>query len=257
MVSGYSYRSHPLTIENIDIDATLKKVEKLLSEEKGLSPAMRSMVELLVLVITLLVGRLSRNSRNSSRPPSSDPNHKRERQAKWWRNAGGQGGHEGITLKKVGNPDKVEVLKVDRRKYPRSRYKVVGYEARQVFDIKIARVVTEYRAEIVKGAEGNRIVASFPEGVTKAVQYGPDLKAHAVYMSQYQLIPYKRVHEYFEEQMGTPLSEGSLYNFNKDAYEFLEAFEGKTKAELAKADVLHADETGVNKNGDRYWLHST
>lgn len=41
-------------MENIDIDATLRKVEKLLSEEKGLSPAMRSMVELLVLVITLL-----------------------------------------------------------------------------------------------------------------------------------------------------------------------------------------------------------
>lgn len=245
-----------MTIENIDIDATLKKVEKLLSEEKGLSPAMRSMVELLVLVITLLVGRLSRNSRNSSKPPSSDPNRKRESKAKGERKAGGQGGHEGITLKKVGNPDKVEVLKVDRRKYPRSRYKVVGYEARQVFDIKIARVVTEYRAEIVEGAEGNRIVASFPEGVTKAVQYGPDLKAHAVYMSQYQLIPYKRIQEYFEEQLGIPLSEGSLYNFNKEAYETLEPFDGKARGELAKSEVMHVDETSINKNGDKYWLHS-
>lgn len=71
-----------MTIETIDIDATLQKVEKLLSEEKGLSPTMRSMVELLMLLIRLLVGRLNRNSRNSSKPPSSDPNRKRESKAK-------------------------------------------------------------------------------------------------------------------------------------------------------------------------------
>ena len=245
-----------MTIENIDVDATLQKVEKLLSEEKGLSPAVRSMIELLVLLITLLVGRLNRNSRNSSKPPSSDPNRKRESKAKGERKAGGQKGRDGVTLKKVDNPDEVEVIKVDRRKYPRSKYKVVGYEARQVFDIKISRVVTEYRAEVVEDAKGNRIVASFPEGVTKAVQYGPDLKAHAVYMSQYQLIPYKRIQEYFEGQIGIPLSEGSIYNFNREAYESLEPFDVRAREELTKSEVMHVDETGINKNGDRYWLHS-
>lgn len=245
-----------MTIENIDVDATLQKVEKLLSEEKGLSPAVRSMIELLVLLITLLVGRLSRNSRNSSKPPSSDPNRKRESKAKGERKAGGQKGRDGVTLKKVDNPDEVEVIKVDRRKFPRSRYKVIGYEARQVFDIKISRVVTEYRAEVVEDAKGNRIVASFPEGVTKAAQYGPDLKAHAVYMSQYQLIPYKRIQEYFEGQIGIPLSEGSIYNFNREAYESLEPFEVRAREELAKSEVMHVDETSINKNGERYWLHS-
>ena len=222
-------QADPLTIDNIDIEVTLQKVEKLLSEEKGLSPATRSMVELLVLLITLLVGRLNRNSRNSSKPPSSDPNRKRESKAKGERKAGGQKGREGVTLERVENPDKVEVIKVDRRKLPRGKYKVVGYEARQVFDMKISREVTEYRAEIVEDAKGNRFVAPFPEGVTKAAQYGADLKAHAVYMSQYQLIPYKRIQEYFEEQMGIPVSEGSLYNFNQEAYENLEPVDGKSK----------------------------
>ncbi|GAN31640.1 MAG: hypothetical protein UZ01_01796 [Candidatus Brocadia sinica] len=245
-----------MTIDNIDIEVTLQKVEKLLSEEKVLSPAMRSMVELLVVVITLLVGRLNRNSRNSSKPPSSDPNRKRESKAKGERKAGGQKGREGVTLKRVENPDKVEVIKVDQRKLPRGEYTVVGYEARQVFDMKISREVTEYRAEIVEDAEGNRFIAPFPEGITKAAQYGADLKAHAVYMSQYQLIPYKRIQEYFEEQMSMPVSEGSLYNFNQEAYEYLEIFEEKSKAELTKSEVLHVDETSINKNGDRYWLHS-
>lgn len=245
-----------MTIDNIDIEVTLQKVEKLLSEEKGLSPAMRFMVELLVLLITLLVGRINRNSRNSSKPPSSDPNRKRESKAKGERKAGGQKGREGVTLERVENPDKVEVIKVDRKKLPRGEYTVVGYEARQVFDVEISRVVTEYRAEIVEDAKGNRFVAPFPEGITKAAQYGADLKAHAVYMSQYQLIPYKRIQEYFEEQMSIPVSEGSLYNFNQEAYEYLETFEEKSKAELTKSEVLHVDETSINKNGDRYWLHS-
>lgn len=161
-----------------------------------------------------------------------------------------------MTLQKIDKPDKVEVIKVDRRKLPRGEYKGVGYEARQVFDIKISRVATEYRAEILEDEKGNRFVAFFPEGVAKAVQYGPDLKAHAVYMSQYQLIPYKRIQEYLGEQMGIPVSEGSLYNFNKEAYGVLKPFAEKSKDHLVESEVLHVDETGINVNGDRYWLHS-
>ena len=180
-----------MTINNVDLDVTLKKVETLLSEEKGLSLAMRSMVELLVLLIKLLVNRLNLNSRNSSKPPSSDPNRKKVRKAKGDRKAGGQKGRVGVTLQKVDNPDKTEVIKLDRRKLPPGNYKKAGYESRQVFDIKITRVVTEYRAEILVDKKGTRFVAPFPKGVTKAVQYGSGVKEHSVYMSQFQLIPYR------------------------------------------------------------------
>ncbi|GJQ18605.1 MAG: hypothetical protein HBSIN01_25640 [Candidatus Brocadia sinica] len=56
--------------------------------------------------------------------------------------------------------------------------------------------------------------------------------------------------------MSIPVSEGSLYNFNQEAYECLETFGEKSKAELTKSEVLHVDETSINKNGGRYWLHS-
>jgi len=151
----------------------------------------------------------------------------------------------------------VEVIKVDRRKLPRGEYKEVGYESRQVFDSEISRIVTEYRAEILEDAKGNEFVASFPKGVTKAVQYGADLKAHAVYMSQYQLIPYKRIQDYFREQIEVPVSEGSIYNFNQEAFDLLESFEEKAKEKLSESELLQVDETSVNINGDRYWMHST
>ena len=139
---------------------------------------------------------------------------------------------------------------------PPGKYKKVGYESRQVFDIEISRVVTEYQAEILEDSNGNHFVAPFPEGVTKAVQYGGDLKAHSVYMSQYQLIPYKRIQEYFSDQLGIPVSEGSIYNFNQEAYGSLEPFEVNANEKLAGSALLHADETGININGDRHWLHS-
>lgn len=71
-----------------------------------------------------------------------------------------------------------------------------GYEVRQVIDIDISRYLTEYRVQILQDDQGNRFVAAFPEGVSRPVQYGLGLKANAVYMSQYQLIPYDRVHDH-------------------------------------------------------------
>lgn len=79
-----------MKINGIDVDATLKKVATVLSEEKGLSPAIRSVVELPVLLITLPVSRLNLDSRNSSKPPSGDPNRKKVSRAKGDKKAGGQ-----------------------------------------------------------------------------------------------------------------------------------------------------------------------
>jgi len=111
-----------LKINGIDVDATLKKVKTVLSEEKGLSPAIKSVVELLVLLVTLLVSRLNLDSRNSSKPPSSDPNRKKVSRKKGDKKAGGQKGHVGVTLQKVNNPDKIKVIKVKRRNLPPGKY---------------------------------------------------------------------------------------------------------------------------------------
>ena len=244
-----------MKIENIDIEATIKKVQVLVREDKQLSAATKSMFEILILIITLLTNRLNLNSTNSSKPPSSDPNRKKRPKNKTGKKAGGQKGHVGTTLKKVDDPDKVELIKIDRSQLPVGRYRQVGFESRQVFDIDISRVVTEYRVQILEDDKGNRFVAPFPKGVTKAVQYGTGLKAHSVYMSQFQLVPYNRIQDYFADQLHIPISEGSIFNFNKEAFGFLADFENRATNELAASDLAHADETGINIGGKRHWLH--
>jgi len=244
-----------MVIENIDIEATIEKARQLVDEDKELSASSKSIIEILILVITLLANRLNLNSTNSSKPPSSDPNREKKPKSNKGKKPGGQKGHVGTTLKKVDDPDKIEPIKVDRSKLPAGRYRQVGFESRQVFDIDISRVVTEYRAQILEDDKGNRFVATFPEGVTKVAQYGTGLKAHSVYMSQFQLIPYNRVQDYFADQLHIPISEGSIFNFNKKAFQLLTDFEDRVKNKLADSDFAHADETGINIGSIGHWLH--
>lgn len=244
-----------MTIDSIDVTQTLKEAREQLANDESIPPATRSLMNVLILIISLMAGRLGMNSSNSSKPPASDPNRKKKPREKSTKKPGGQKGHVGHKLNKVDNPDVVEVIEVDRRRLPKGDYKEAGYETRQVFDIKISREVTEYKAQILENENGELFVAEFPKGVTQATQYGSAVKAHAVYMSQFQLLPYDRIRDYFADQMGFPLSVGSLFNFNKQAYGALETFETVAKGKLIEAAVAHADETGINVNGKRLWLH--
>lgn len=248
-----------MSIGKINVTDTLKKVDGLLREDKTISPQVRAMMDLLVLVINLLLGKLGLNSSNSSTPPSKDPHRKRgsKRKAKGKkRKPGGQNGHEGTTLQREKNPDRIETIEVDRRTIPSGQYTSVGFESRQVIDIEISKHVTEYRAEILEDANGHQFVAEFPAGVTRPVQYGNRVKAQAVYMSQQQLVPYDRIRDYFADQCGIPLSAGSVFNFNKEAFGLLKTFESIVIRQLIVQIVLHADETGININGTGVWLHS-
>jgi transposase len=129
-----------LKLDGIDIDTTLKELELTLAQEKELSPALRSMIGALILIVKLLTNRIGLNSSNSSKPPSTDPNRKKESRNKSNNKAGGQNKHPGTTLKKIDDPDEIETLKIDRRSLPKGHdYQDAGFETRQVFDVEISR----------------------------------------------------------------------------------------------------------------------
>lgn len=249
-----------MSINDIVVSEALKKAREILKEEKNLSPAFKAVFEVLILLVTLMSSRLGRNSRNSSIPPSQDPNRARKQKTPGEvqkRKPGGQKNHEGVTLTRTQTPDAIEEIVIDRRTIPVDRsYKEVGFENRQVVDVKIKVHVTEYRAEILEDEFGKRYVARFPEGVTKAIQYGSGVKAESVYLSMFQLVPLARVQNQFNDQMGLPLSKGSVSNFNEEACERLEQFESWAKMALLASPLNHADETGINVNGKKIWLHN-
>src|SRR5690606_37197123 len=126
------------------------------------------------------------------------------------RKAGGQHQHAGSNLSPTPEPDVIHTLTLDKHRLPKGVYHDAGVEVRQVIDIQIERRVTEYRAQVLRNEQGQRFVAEFPPEVTRPTQYGTTVRAHAVYLSAFQLIPYERVQSHFMEQYGIALSTGSL-----------------------------------------------
>jgi transposase len=100
-----------------------------------------------------LEARLAQNSRNSSRPPSSEglvkPPPKRSLRKRSGRRPGGQDGHEGKTLIQVARPDRQvrhEPACCARCGAGLSGRPVTSVERRQVFDLPPVKVeVTEHQ----------------------------------------------------------------------------------------------------------------
>jgi len=243
-----------MNINNINVEKAIKEAKELIKKEK-VSPALKVSLDVIFLLIQILINRLGLNSRNSSKAPSQDQNRPKKKKESNGRKPGGQKGHPGKTLERVENPDEIREIRVDRSTLPKGEYKHAGFESRQVFDLDISVRVTEYRAEVLEDKQGRKFKAPFPKGVDANLQYGNNVKAHIVYLSQYQLLPFERIREYLTDQIKLPISTGSIANFNQEAYEKLKGFDSKSKEELIQSKVVHADETGININGKKYWLH--
>jgi transposase len=221
-----------MKIDKMSVNETLNKAGSLLKEEQGLSPAMKAMFEIIILLICAFASRFSINSNNSSMPPSADKKRKRgSSKEKSGKKPGGQNGHQGFQLEKSDNPDEIIDIKVDKTTLPLDKYQDIGYEARQVIDFVISKIVTEYRAQILENTSGKQYTAEFPDYVKTDVQYGYRVKSHAVYLSQFQFLPYARAQSYFEEKMRISISAGSIFNFNKEAYLLLDQFDVKAVAD--------------------------
>lgn len=211
--------------------------------------------------VRLLERQLNKNSRNSSKPPSTDRLSKpKSLRSKSERTIGGQVGHPGHTLHKVDNPDhtvlhQVHLCSSCGRSLANAL--LIDRARRQVFDLPPLKIeVTEHQAEmkICPGC-GRLNEASFPEDVQQTTQYGSRLKASAVYLSQYQLIPYNRLSELFADIFAHNLSQATLVNANLSCYEILEHVEYEIKKQLIDSKVIHLDETGMRIKGIREWLH--
>ena len=245
--------------KKLNVSETVLAARRELKNEDGLSSSLKATMDGVLDLVVVLANRLGLNSSNSSKPPSSDLNHTRRTRATKGkrRKPGGQKGHSGSRLQQVENPTAIEELTIDRRTLPQGKWKLAGIDRRQVFEIAVSFNVTEYQAEVLENERGETYVAEFPAGVTEPAQYGLGVKATSVYLSQFQLIPQARVQDLFKTQYGLPLAKGSVNNFNILAARTLRDWNFKDwlRDQLVLSPVLHADETGTNINGDRYWIH--
>jgi len=87
------------------------------------------------------------------------------------------------------------------------------------------------------------------------VQYGPGILAFAVYMTQYQLLPYQHTAGMLNELAGLGISPDTLQRAVQVTATRLEAPVNAIRDALVAAPVAYADETGRRVNSNLYWLH--
>jgi transposase len=207
--------------------------------------------------------QLAKNSRNSSKPPSTDgfqkpaPKSLREKSE---RPSGGQPGHTGQTLTMTEPPDHTVRHPVELCAccgLSLAHLQPEGVEKRQVHDLPPLRLlVTEHQAERKRCSCGHLNKAAFPDGVNAPVQYGSGVKATAVYLKNYQFLPYERTCELLGDLFGCAMSEGTLANLIDECHERLEAPVQQIKAQIAQAPVAQFDESGARVEKKLWWLHA-
>jgi len=225
--------------------------------------ALQEQVRILTKRVIQLEEQISKNSQNSSKPPSSDginkPNPKslRKRSGK---KHGGQKGHKGHSLQKAEKPDIIIPLKVTTCSCctDLSHEPVVNYDCRQVFEIPEPKLdVTEYRSEMKICPQcGQTTKAPFPESVNAPVQYGPRFRGLLVYLQNQHFIPADRLSQLISDLYGSSVSVATILDASARSYNNLAPFEENLIDGLADSKVLHADESGVRTVKKLYWLHS-
>lgn len=245
-----------IEVESCDLSQQLDLCIELANREPNISPALRTALNLLFRTLKLLLDSFLTNSENSSLPPSADPGRepKRPKNSQSGRRPGAQPGHNGNNLGHE-TPTRTVELKVDRSKIPPDRTLTPEEPIRrQVYNIKITREIIEYQAEVLVDQYGNRYVADFPPDVRAHAQYGNELKAYAVNLSVYQLIPYERLASHLREWCNIPVATGSIRNFIRDAAKRLQAFEIWLKTMLVMVWVLYTDVTSINVSGKKKYI---
>ena len=223
-------------------------------------------IETLTEKIADLEEKLNKNSRNSSKPPSSDgyskPNPKSLR-PKSEKKAGGQKGHKSSNLsvpKKIDRtvshyPARCEKCPL----FEKCKGTVcVPAEKRYTVDIIVKTDVVEHQVFRMNGCakHGGMHRGEFPEGVNAYIQYGQNLSSLLVNLSMDGMSA-DHLHKTIGRMFDIPLSTGTIINKLEKCAGLVSPLMDRIKEKIVQGPVAHFDETGIRVEGRTKWVHSS
>jgi transposase len=249
--------------------ARITEMEARVIERDALIVEQAARIAELEAVVGELRARLGQNSRNSSKPPSSDgyakpaadKSKKRSLRRRSGRKPGGQPGSDGHHLERRDDPDDEKVHPLERCEdcgADLSGEPIVESQSRQVLDLPELRLwcvqhwIQKRRCPCCE----KLCSSSFPAEARSPVSYGPRIRALGIYLVSYQHLPYERAAELLSDWLGAPVSVGSLQAWVAEGAEGLEGFLEEIRSQLERSEVAHFDETGGRIEGRLSYIHS-
>ena len=194
--------------------------------------------------------RLNKNSKNSSKPPSSDgfkkpaPKSLRKSSGK---KVGGQDGHQGTHLAVISDPDEI-VKHMPSACEGCPHYKMCKgtaciAEKRHVIDAVVTVNVTEHQLleiPICMLHEDTR-KGAFPTNVKATVQYGENLQALSVALNKVGAVSVKRTHEILSGVFNIPIATGTISNMVKLCADAVSETVNRIKQKITESGLGHFD----------------
>jgi transposase len=247
----------------LDLRVVNARLRELLAERDAEVAALRELVAGLQAQVADLAARAGQNSKNSSKPPSSDGLAKpapKSLRVKSGRKPGRPKGQPGATMQLSDRPDRVvehEPACCSGCAAGLAGAPEEGVIRRQVTEVPEVRAeVTEHRMIGRRCGCGAVTWAEAPDGVNAPVQYGPRAAAIGTYLWHGQFLSRDRACQAMADLFGCAPSPGSLASMTRRIAGAVAAAAEAVRGALAGAEVAHFDETGFRVAGKLAWVHS-
>ena len=213
--------------------------------------------------IAELEEHINKNSKNSSKPPSTDgykkPSPKSLRKPSG-KKQGGQSGHKGTTLHIDKEPTQtvshMPEKCIECPKQAMCRKSACVAETRYVADAVVEITLIAHEAlEIECPRNKVRLRGSFPVGVNAPIQYGDKLNALVVAFHTVGAVSTNRIHELFGNVFEIPLSTGTVINMVSNCAAKVKPVVERNRDKIAAGPLAHFDETGCRVNQRLSWVH--
>ena len=231
------------------------------AQKDALILMLQEQLKALQIAVKQLQARGNLNSRNSSKPPSSDGLNKpapKSLRVAGKNPTGGQKGHPGRTLSQASESDEIVIHPVPDQCQACQRQLPFAYvnETRQVFDLPVLKFeVTEHHAMQAICACGHVHTAEFPAGVNASVQYGPRAQAAMVHLNQNHAVSVQRTAALMKDFFDLPVSQATVVKATQTGADILAPTVQDIGQAIAGAAVAHADESGMRVAKKLHWLH--
>lgn len=210
------------------------------------------------------VALLTKDSSNSSKPPSSDgpgkPKARRPMKSKK-RKPGGQPGHKGSNRNLIPTEEADDVIPVFPETCdhcgailtPNPDQPTGKYWRHQVIDIpEPLPEVIEYHLHCVRCSCGAETWARIPHTVRSG--FGSRLTAFLAHLTGFHRVTRRGCREIAKTIFGIDMSPGSVCKLHQDVSESLAVSHTELRRSLPEQPVLNIDETGWKKQGESAWL---
>ena len=249
----------------------MAQIEYLTAQNNALTATVDSMNQTIIELnqtIRELKEQLNKNSKNSSKPPSSDglkkPAVKKDRSLREssGKKQGAQEGHNGTHLSVTISPNHFQNhmhSDCEGCHYRNSCLdKACIKETRHEIDVVVKVDVTAHNLINVHECplHGGCREGSFPADIKATVQYGKNLQAMVVAFNTVGSVSINRTHEILSSVFNIPLATGTIKNMVTRCADSLKETYEKIRQMMVCAGLIHCDETGARIDGKTWWVHN-